>query len=248
MKQTAKRLLNTVGLDVRRYKPSTARELESGWTDYLNWLKYAVAGMLSKGNVDAMSYAMQRLPSSAPMLEIGSFCGLSTLALTYLREKHGKTNVLFTCDRWQFEGADSGPMLGDSKHVTHAAYREFVRSSYIRNVTAFAGHALPFTIELFSDEFFQQWNAGARAKDVFGRSVTLGGPLSFCFIDGNHTYEFAKRDFENTDRVLVRGGFILFDDSADGSEWEVCGVVREAVQSGRYEIVSNNPNYMLRKK
>jgi hypothetical protein len=58
------------------------------------------------------------------------------------------------------------------------------------------------------------------AIDVFGRNVVLGGSLSFCYIDGNHTYGFAKRDFENKDRFLAPGGFIFFDDSGDGSGWE----------------------------
>ena len=48
--------------------------------------------------------------------------------------------------------------------------------------------------------------------------------------------------------MLVRGGFILFDDSADGSEWEVCRVVREIKAAGRHEVVIQNPNYLFVKK
>jgi hypothetical protein len=83
---------------------------------------------------------------------------------------------------------------------------------------------------------------------VLGRNVQLGGAISFCYIDGNHAYEYAKRDFENCHNFLEPGGFILFDDSADGSGWDVCNVVSEVQRSGRYELVIKNPNYLFRKK
>jgi len=33
----------------------------------------------------------------------------------------------------------------------------------------------------------------------------------------DRSYGFARRDFENTDRYLEKGGLLLFDDSYDGS-------------------------------
>lgn len=101
---------------------------------------------------------------------------------------------------------------------------------------------------MFSDEFFRRWFENEKTVDVFGHPVTLGGKISFCYIDGNHTYEFAKRDFENTDRALVSGGFILFDDSGDDSHWEVNQLTREISSGRQYELVSRNPNYLFRKK
>lgn len=44
------------------------------------------------------------------------------------------------------------------------------------------------------------------------------------------------------------GGFILFDESATGSDWEVCRVVQEVAETGRYELVARNPNWFFRKK
>jgi hypothetical protein len=76
----------------------------------------------------------------------------------------------------------------------------------------------------------------------------MGGPIAFCYIDGDHRYAQARRDFDNADRFLEAGGTILFDDSADGSAWESNRVAREAVETGRYEIVLRNPNYFVRKK
>ena len=218
------------------------------WTGYMSWLKYANAGMLKRGNAYCFDHAVKHLPSSSPIVEIGSFCGLSTNMITHMKERHGAKNSLITCDRWLFEGSEQGGMLGGSCTVSHTDYREFVKESYIRNIKFFSRYDLPYTVELFSDEFFTAWTAGERMNDVLGREITLGGPISFCYIDGNHSYDFAKRDFENTDRHLEAGGFLLFDDSGDGSKWEVCRVVQEVISTGRYELIDKSPNYFFRKK
>ena len=213
--------------------------------DYIAYLSFVNAGMLNKGNLLCFDYAMRNLPSQNPIVEIGSFCGLSTNLLSYFRQKHGKTNRIFNCDRWEFEGANGN--VGDSD-ISHADYRLFARDSYIRNVKMFSRTQLPSTVEALSGDFFRQWERGDTVTDVFGRSAKLGGPISFCYIDGNHEYAFAKSDFENTDRFLEPGGFVLFDDSADGSHWEVCRVIEEMKQRPDYKFVVKNPNYMFQKK
>lgn len=218
------------------------------WTEYLSWLSFANAGMLSRGNAHCFDYAIRNLSSSAPIVEIGSFCGLSTNVITYFKEKYRVGNKLITCDKWIFEGAEKGGMLGDSVTIAHADYREFVRETFIRNIRMFSRYDLPYTIEAFSDEFFALWNNLKNCTDVLGRSIQLGGPISFCYIDGNHSYAYAKNDFENCDKHLELGGFVLFDDSGDGSGWEVCKVVQEVIQTGRYALIAKVPNYFFQKK
>jgi Methyltransferase domain len=240
--EDARRTVNSM---IRSAKTS---ELDSAWSEYLSWLTFAVPGMLVRGNVDAIAFALQHLPSDAPLLEIGSFCGLSTCVISYFKEKLGLANSFYTCDLWSFEGQKLGQLLADSRTLTHNEYKNFVRESFLRNVRTFCRPNIPHTIEADSDAFFEQWSSEQNLMDVFGAPVKLGGPISFCFIDGNHSYAFARRDFENTDRFLVPKGFILFDDSADGSEWEVCQVVKEVLASGSYDLVSKKPNYLLQKK
>jgi predicted O-methyltransferase YrrM len=215
--------------------------------EFKAWLSYANAGMLEEGNHYCFDYAIRNLPSHAPIVEIGSFCGLSTNFLTYYKRKHGATNTLFNCDKWVFEGVEHGPTLGESQ-ITHTEYRALVKDSYVRNVSLFSKGDLPHTVEMFSDEFFAAWRKREQVTDVFGRTAQLGGAISFCYIDGNHTYEYAKRDFENCDEFLEPGGFVFFDDSADNSQWEVRDVIKEIKRSGKYEVVVKNPNYLLRKK
>lgn len=219
------------------------------WTPYLTWVSFAVPGGLARGNAWCMDYAIRRLPSDAPILEIGSSCGLSANVMTYMKHRHGVTAKLITCDPWTFEGGpEVGEMLGDSPSVRSADYRDFMRDSYVRNTRFFSGHDLPFTVETTSDDFFEAWRAGETRTDVFDREVELGGDASFCYIDGNHTYDFARRDFENCDAALVPGGFLLFDDSGDDTDWGSRDVAREVAADGRYELITKNPNYFFRKR
>ena len=124
--------------------------LATGWTEYITWLSFANAGMLERGNVDAFDFVIQNLPSLAPMVEIGSFCGLSTNVITCLKEKHAVKNRLITCDRWMFEGARPAAPVAGSLFLNHTEYREFVRGTYIRNIQTFARYDLPYTVEMFS--------------------------------------------------------------------------------------------------
>ena len=212
---------------------------------FIEWLLFTNAGMQHRCNVNLFDFAI-RIAPGAPMLEIGSFCGLSTNIIQYLKRKHGRGEPLFTCDAWIFEGY--GAPLPAAASVSHDEIREFVRSSFERSMRHFNGEDLPHTIEATSDEFFARWSEHAQADDVFGRSVRLGGPLSFCFVDGNHTEEYAQRDFEHCDQYLVEGGLILFDDSSPESPGEVSKVMGRIERSSRYEIVARVPNYLVRKK
>ncbi len=214
---------------------------------FTRWVTFANAGMLEPGNLYAFDYAMRHLPQDGSMLEIGSFCGLSTNMINYYARKHGVERKFFTADRWQFEGARDDWNIGDPR-IGHRDYRTFVRDSYLRNLRFFSPGQEPHTIELFSDEFFAEWDAAATHTDVFGREVMLGGELAFAYIDGNHTYDFAMRDFRNTDRHLVPGGFILFDDSSEWAGFEVYPVIQDILKEDRYEVVAQNPHFLLRKR
>ena len=214
--------------------------------DYVKWLCFANAGMLDRGNLYLIDYALSHLPSSAPFLEIGSFCGLSANLITHYKRKHGLSNKLFTCDKWEFENVDKDSENIAGSPVLFSDYKLFVRESYLRNINIFSGDDLPFTIEAFSEGFFALWRDNKTVHDVLDRSVTLGGPLSFCYVDGNHTYEGVKADFKNCDQFLEVGGFILFDDSTLES-FGVHQLIPEVLATGRYKLVARNPNHLVQK-
>ncbi|HKC36045.1 MAG TPA: class I SAM-dependent methyltransferase [Chitinophagaceae bacterium] len=215
--------------------------------EFIDWLRFANPGMLELGNLYCYEYAIKNLPSNNPIVEIGSFCGLSTNLITFYLQHFSQTNKVITCDKWIFEGSEDQDALLSGSTLRHRDYRQFVKETYMRNISFFSKHNLPYTIECFSDDFFDLWEKKEKRKDIFEREIELGGAISFAYIDGNHSYEFAKHDFLNTDKWLEKGGFILFDDSSDFSNWEVKKVISEIKQSGRYEVVVANPNYLVRK-
>lgn len=197
-------------------------------------------------NLYCIDYAVRNLPSDDPVVEIGSFSGMSTNMICHYLKKYDRKNALFNADKWELEEKDKD-YYTQSIDVTANDFRKFIRDSFIRNLQFFNRNRLPHTIELFSDEFFQKWNSGDELTDVFGRAVKLGGPISFGYVDGNHQYEYVKRDFENIHRYLVKGGFIFFDDSASYFKCGVPAVVEEVKRRKDYEVVMKNPNYLFRR-
>src|SRR3569623_1568427 len=139
--------------------------------EYIEWLTFANAGMLHKGNLYCIDFVAKHIKSNNPIVEIGSFCGLSTNIISYYFNKYNKRNKIITSDKWEFEGKSKG-MLGESC-ITHDHYKEFVKNSFIRNVQFFSNFNLPYAIETFSDEFFELWENYSEAKDIFERNITL---------------------------------------------------------------------------
>ena len=78
--------------------------------EYIEWLTFANAGMLNRGNLHCIDYAVRNLVSNNPVIEIGSFCGLSTNIINYYLKKYNKKNKIITSDKWEFEGKGDGTL------------------------------------------------------------------------------------------------------------------------------------------
>jgi predicted O-methyltransferase YrrM len=65
-----------------------------------------------------------------------------------------------------------------------------------------------------SDEFFARYD---------------GSPPSLVFVDGGHSYEQARRDYDNAVRILAPGGVVALHDTRPGEDAETaperCGEV-----------------------
>ena len=212
--------------------------------DYTFWLSHANTGMMRPGNLLCFDYAIQNMPENLPILEIGSWAGLSANVITYYKRKYRRLNRLLTCDKWDFKPFIAGDSICE---MPVSDYENFIKESFQHNVTAFSRDDLPFSIQMTSDELFQGWQTNQVVTDVFGRATQLGGSIGFAYIDGNHSFEFAQRDFMNCDLYLAVGGFVLFDDSGDYVEHESRLVAQGASRRKNYKIIKKNPNYLLQK-
>jgi len=219
------------------------RELEADV--YIDWLVRMIGGWLepSSGNLVSFLYAAKHLPPTGAVVEIGSFLGASTNVLSYLLARHAGRRRLFNCDPWLFEGTEEP--IGGVFDASQPAWRTYARELFERNTRLFSACHLPHSFELDSNDFFQLWRQSAEQTDLFGRTVTLGGPIAFAYVDGNHTYEQARKDVDNVCAYLVPGGLLLLDDTAKDSPFECKRVVPELAEDG-FEIVWSNPNFLLR--
>jgi hypothetical protein len=135
--------------------------------------------------------------------------------------------------------------IGGYFDASQPAWREYVRDLFFRSTRLFSASCLPHSFEATSDEFFSLWREGATLVDLFGRPTRLGGPIAFAYVDGDHSYEAARRDVENVREHLVPGGLLHLDDSADDSAFECRHVVPDLRALG-FTVIWQDPNYLLR--
>jgi hypothetical protein len=225
-----------------------------GPNDFIARLPSTVVGegMLQEGNKYLFDYALRNLPEEGAVLEIGSFGGLSMNLILYLLKKQGKNPPVFSCDPWIYSGYhDQVPPFPDHidglPSVLRTDYMEYIRESFVRSVRLLHPDCLPYTVQTTSDSFFESWRENETLADVFGREVKTGGKLAFVYIDGDHSLEAARRDFENSMEFLVPGGFVLFDDSAAGLPYGSVKLMEEIKARKDLRLVRANPNFLFQK-
>ncbi len=210
-------------------------------------------GMLRDGNIELFKHAIEHLPQDGHVIEIGSYGGLSTNLINYLLIKNNKPNMLYSCDAWIYEGyTDHLKPVADNyidgrPDVLRTNYESYMKDAFIRATTWLSAHRLPHSFHMKSDIFFEYWKENKQATDVFGRTISLGGQISFAYVDGDHSYESAWKDFNHVDEFLVPKGFILLDDSADDQSFGSAKMMKEIKKDSRYKIVGKNPNYLIQK-
>ena len=209
-------------------------------------------GMLHEGNIFLMDYAIQHMPDDGIVLEIGSYAGLSTNALLHLLQKHHKKHTFIGCDAWIYEGFNdyTGNIethIDGKAEVSRKDYVAYIKTAFINAAQLLHPNAKPFTCHMPSDAFFENWNSKNQFTDVFDRTFSIQDTISFCYIDGDHSYEQAKKDFENVAAKLKRNGFILLDDSADYLNFGSKHLMKDIKNDHRFKIIDSNPNYLIQK-
>ena len=177
----------------------------------LEWMNYAFASPENGFPVQkqySCRYALERLPTELPILEIGVFAGRSTNFLIYLKERLNLSNRVITTDPWRF-----GTEKQVTQNVTMEDYQNHIKEQFIRSMRFWHEDDLPESFDLHSDEFFSRWTMSRKLKSLFSNELQLGGEISFCYLDGDHSYEQVKKDFININKILQIHGFIYFDDS-----------------------------------
>jgi len=209
-------------------------------------------GMLHDGNIYLMNFAIKNMPEDGIIFEIGSYGGLSTNLILHLLKKHHKNNVFFGCDAWVYEGYNDYKVISESHidgrdDIDRKDYMNYIKNSFVVSTQFLHPKKLPFTCHLTSDAFFEKWNANEEFTDVFDRSFYMSDRISFCYIDGDHSYEQTKKDFENVASKLKINGFLLIDDSTKHLSYGSAKFVKEILRNSDFKLVDANPNYLFQK-
>lgn len=160
--------------------------------------------------------------ADAPMLEVGSYCGRSTVWLGDVAERTERT--LFAVDHHR--GSEEN-QAGWEHHDTDVVD--------------------PLTGKMDTLPFFRRtmYEAGLESSVIalVGRSPQAAAvwttPLSFLFIDGGHGEEPARLDYEGWTPHVVAGGTLaihdVFPDPDDGGRPPYEQIYLPAIESGRFE-------------
>lgn len=161
----------------------------------------------------------------APLLEVGSYCGRSTVWLGGAARASG--TVVFAVDHHR--GSEEN-QAGWEHHDPAVIDTRSGRMD---------------TLPIFRAAIY-----GAGVEDfvvaVVGQSPTVAKywatPLAFLFIDGGHGVEPARADYEGWTPHVVIGGTLaihdVFPDPADGGRAPFEQIFKPAVNSGRFELQS----------
>lgn len=180
----------------------------------------ALKGFLADDEAAALATAAAGAASLGPVLEIGSYCGKSTICLAMASA--GSGNAVFALDHHRgSEEHQPGeffhdPALFDSHSERMDSFREF---RYNLDRAGVSDQVIPIV-------------AGS---ELAARHWTT--PLAMVFIDGGHSLDAALTDYRCWAGHLLRGGTLaihdVYPDASDGGQAPYA-VYRLALESGLF--------------
>jgi predicted O-methyltransferase YrrM len=187
-------------------------------------LALATKGFMPEDEGDALWIAAMEAVAAVPdlpMLELGSYCGRSTVWLGDVAERAG--TVLYALDHHR------GSEENQSGWEHHDA--ELVDERIAKMDT------LPFFRATIHDAGLEDAVVG-----LVGRAPRIGAswatPLSLLFIDGGHGEEPARLDYERWSPSVAVGGTLaihdVFPDPADGGRPPYEQIYLPAIESNRF--------------
>ena len=184
----------------------------------------AVKGFLPKNEAAALYDAAVAVEVDGPLLEVGSYCGKSSVYLGYAAQSIGR--VLYALDHhrgseenqagWEHHDSE---LIDKQKGVmdTLPYFRDAIFAAGLEHVViALVGHS-----------------------GVIARNWTT--PLSFLFIDGGHGEEPTKADFNGWVPKVKEGGTLaihdVFPNPKDGGRPPYEQIYLPAIESGNWNEV-----------
>ncbi|MQY31524.1 class I SAM-dependent methyltransferase [Nocardia aurantia] len=181
-------------------------------------------GFMPPAEGEALYEAARRYAGDGTIVEIGTYCGKSSIYLGAAARETGA--VVYTIDHHHgSEEHQPGWEYHDTTMVDPETGR-FDTVPAFRRAIVRAG-------------------LGDSVVGIVGASVTVAriwrAPIRLLFIDGGHTEEAAQRDYDNWAHWVAAGGALaihdVFPDPADGGRAPY-HIYRKALDSGRFREVA----------
>jgi MMP 1-O-methyltransferase len=155
-----------------------------------------------------------------PLLEIGSYCGKSAVYLGAAAREMG--TVLYSIDHHRgSEEHQKGEEFHDPRLVAPATGRIDTLPTFRRTIAEAGLDDIVIGLVARSEVVASRW----------------GTPLGLVLIDGSHSEESARRDYEGWAAHVVTGGLLVihdvFEDPARGGQAPL-GIYRRALRSGAF--------------
>ena len=149
--------------------------------------------------------ALQNVASGA-LVEIGSYCGRSTIVLGAAAQNYTPLGKVFAID--PHEGMLSGPSGRYFEAPSLASFQANIQATGLEKVVVVVKKA--------------------------SADVVWSGPIGLLFIDGLHDYRSVAQDFAHFEPWIQVGGYAAFHDCPNPDYPDVEKYESEVIRSGRF--------------
>lgn len=167
-----------------------------------------VPGWCSAEKVRMFMDVFRHMPRG-DVVEIGTFCGKSALALAWLAGRHG-IGPLLCVDPWS-----AADMVQDNPAVNAAtATLDFdeVFELFQMSMAVCAAPGGVNYLRMGSDAAAELYRPGLIVRSAEMGEVAYGGHIALLHVDGNHDLAQVRRDLDQWGRHVMPGGWIVMDD------------------------------------
>lgn len=229
MKKLIKKLVNNIGYEVIRLKTDSPK-VDDGVSAFIpDAVKMfsQIPGMISVENGTIFYFIAYTQSIKGNIVEIGSWQGRSTSFFAKSCKDSGN-GIVFAID----------PFLGNPGkehfYVVNKDDLSDLKENFQKNINT---NGLSEYVKLFP-------MTSEEAREHINEDIRL------LFIDGNHEYEFVKRDIQNFVPLLKSGGIVIFDDYNSVSFPGVVQAVKEdIIESPQFtNYVQTNNVFIATKK
>lgn len=182
-----------------------------------------IKGFLAPEEGEALYHLALDVADIGPCLEVGSYCGKSTVYLGMACRESG--NTLFALDHHRgSEEHQPGEEYHDPDLVDEPAGLVDTFREFRRNMAAAQLEDTVVPIVAPSAVAARRWAT----------------PLGLVFIDGGHSFEAARTDYDCWAPLVAPGGILaihdLFPDPSEGGQAPIT-IYRQGVDSGLFEVL-----------